>query len=344
MLSVRRLMALFALAVPLLAPAPGGGSRGGRDLPRAAQPRAAERAAEVSSGSDPVSLWSPGHGPRTTFYPSSSPREVLLSFDDGPDLRGTPLILDELDRRGIKAIFFVTGWRLLGNKPEDMARRDLVRKIAAHGHLVANHTMNHENLCQNPEKQSAEIDTNTELIAQTTGVRPLLFRSPYGAYCQSLHATLTARQMPEIGWNIDPQDWKRNDEDAVYAYLVGKLSGLRGRGIMLLHDTHAASVHALPRVLDWLVRENARAVRERRDPVNIIGYEALIPKRPVTASGLPELVQSIYAEVAGTMGRHFAARTQLGSTTLAEDECSSSATSRPRTSKICRGRRPTSTR
>ena len=97
-----------------------------------------------------------------------------------PDLDGTPLILEELDRRGLKAIFFVTGWRMLGHRPEDVARRDLVRKMAAHGHLIANHTMTHHDLCQNPEKQAAEIDGNTELIAQTTGIRPLLFRSPYG--------------------------------------------------------------------------------------------------------------------------------------------------------------------
>ena len=88
-------------------------------------------------------------------------------------MAGTPLILEELDRRGIKAIFFVTGWRLTGRRPEDVARRDSVRKIAAHGHLVANHTMSHHDLCKNPNEQVTEIDTNTELIAQTTGVRPL---------------------------------------------------------------------------------------------------------------------------------------------------------------------------
>src|SRR4029079_15006619 len=95
-------------------------------------------------------LWTPGHGPHTGFQPATAPRELLLSFDDGPDLKGTPVILDELDRRGLKAIFFVTGWRLAGTRPEDLARRELVRKIAAHGHLVANHTFTHHDLCQNP--------------------------------------------------------------------------------------------------------------------------------------------------------------------------------------------------
>lgn len=257
-----------------------------------------------ASDEEPVKLWSPGHGAFTRFHPSGSPRELLLSFDDGPDLNGTPLILDELDKRGIKAIFFVTGWRLTGRRPEDVARRDLIRKIAAHGHLVANHTMNHHDLCQNPGEQAAEIDASTELIAETTGVRPLLFRSPYGAFCKSLEAALTARGLPDIGWNIDPQDWKVTDEDAVYNYLVNKVDKLKGRGIMLLHDTHEGSVHALPRFLDWLARENARAVRQHRPPVNIIDYRVMVPKRPVTASGIPELVGALVADARGSVARH----------------------------------------
>src|SRR4051812_36281079 len=54
---------------------------------------------------------SPGDEWRFAPRPPTHQRELLLSFDDGPDLRGTPLILEELDRRGLKAIFFVTGWR-----------------------------------------------------------------------------------------------------------------------------------------------------------------------------------------------------------------------------------------
>jgi peptidoglycan/xylan/chitin deacetylase (PgdA/CDA1 family) len=305
MLVARRLIALSALLVPLLVPALGGGS----DAPSVARARAKpardSRPADTELPMDgQVALVSPGHGAHTAFQPATAPRELLLSFDDGPDLRGTPLILEELDRRGLKAIFFVTGWRLTGQRPEDIARRDLVRKIAAHGHLVANHTMNHHDLCQNPTETAAEIDTNTELIAQTTGVRPLLFRSPYGAFCHTLEAALSARELPDIGWNIDPQDWKSDNEDAVFAYLTNKLSHLKGRGIMLMHDTHLASVHALPRVLDWLARENRREARAGRPPVNVIDYTAVLPRRPVAPSGLPELVGALVADASGSVGRY----------------------------------------
>jgi peptidoglycan-N-acetylglucosamine deacetylase len=305
MLVVRRLIALSAFVVPLLVPALGGSS----DAPSVSRARshdlAGSRPATAAVSPDEVvTLSSPGHGPHTAFQPATAPRELLLSFDDGPDLRGTPLILEELDRRGLRAIFFVTGWRLTGQRPEDIARRDLVRKLAAHGHLVANHTMNHHDLCQNPSEQAAEIDTNTELIAQTTGVRPLLFRSPYGAFCHTLEAALTTRELPDIGWNIDPQDWKSDNEDAVFAYLTNKLEHLQGRGILLLHDTHLASVHALPRVLDWLARENRRDAQAGRPPVNVIDYTAVLPRRSIAPSGLPELVGALFADAAGSVERY----------------------------------------
>ena len=254
-----------------------------------------------------MSRWRSGRratGRAPDFAPRARRASCCSRSTTAPTWGGRRSILAELDRRGLKAIFFVTGWRLVGQRPEDVARRDLVRKIAAHGHLVANHTMNHHDLCQNPAEQAAEIDASTELIAETTGIRPLLFRSPYGAFCRSLEAALTARGMPDIGWNIDPQDWKTDDEEAVFAYLTSKVDKLKGRGIMLLHDTHEASVHALPKFLDWLARENQRAVRQRRAPVNVIDYAVMVPKRPVTVSGIPELVGALVADARGSVARH----------------------------------------
>ena len=159
MVVVRRLAALSALLVPTIAPAWVGSSG---DAVREADSSLTAVVTRTAIASDDVDesvpLWSPGHGAFTKFKPSGSPRELLLSFDDGPDLVGTPTILAELDRRGLKAIFFVTGWRFAGPGPGDQARRDLLRKIAAHGHLVANHTFTHHNLCEKPEEMSAQIE------------------------------------------------------------------------------------------------------------------------------------------------------------------------------------------
>ncbi|HEY2730116.1 MAG TPA: polysaccharide deacetylase family protein [Polyangia bacterium] len=291
----------------LLLPTLGGGGESDASQPRRLRDAGAARSelggAEPRAPEAPVSLWSPGHGPHTKFQPASGPRELLLSFDDGPDLKGTPLILEELDRRGLKAVFFVTGWRFAGQRPEDLARRDLVRKIAAHGHLIANHTFTHHDLCRNPDERDAEIDSNAALIEATTGIKPLLFRAPYGGFCPSLEAALTAREVPDVGWNLDPQDWKNHREEDVFNYLVGKVSRMHGRGILLLHDTHLASVRALPHFLDWLARENARAVDEGKPPVTIIDYGVLVPRRPVAASGVERVVRDLVAEVGAPLAR-----------------------------------------
>src|SRR5205085_1239439 len=121
---------------------------GDSDLPPPGRAGTGDRRAEEAwRAAVAVPTQSPWHGARP-----SHGRELLLTFDDGPDLEGTPLILEELDRRNLKAIFFVTGWQCLRPRWDDAARRDLMRKIAAHGHLVGNHTLHHANLCKPPVK------------------------------------------------------------------------------------------------------------------------------------------------------------------------------------------------
>ena len=210
-------------------------------------------------------------------------RLVLLTFDDGPDLQGTPLILDELDRRKLKAVFFVMGQHIVRNRPEDLARRDLLRKLAVHGHHVGNHTMNHKDLCQNPGALAEEVDHAAELITYATGVRPLLFRSPYGARCHSLDRALAERDLVQVGWNADPREWRGNSENAIFAYVTTLLARASAPVILLLHDKNLAAAHALPRILDWIEQEQARVEREGGVPIRIVDYSVLLPQRPVAA-------------------------------------------------------------
>jgi len=234
-----------------------------------------------------------GFGAKTGFYPSLSPRELVLSFDDGPDLKYTPIVLDELDRRGLKAIFFITGHRLIGDRPEDVARRELVRKIAARGHLVGNHTMTHRDLCQFPEEAAAEIDANAEVLTAVTGVRPLLFRAPYGARCRRLEAALAERGLVSVGWNLDPQDWKNTRSEQILDYLTTRLARLQGRGILLLHDTHAGSVFALGPLLDRVARENIEAVRAQRPPLVMRDYSVFLPQGSTPAAPVTVLAAKL---------------------------------------------------
>jgi peptidoglycan/xylan/chitin deacetylase (PgdA/CDA1 family) len=239
----------------------------------------------------------PGMPPSSTSLPFAAPsgpprRELVLTFDDGPDLFLTPLVLEALDRRGYKAIFFVNGRALLGHRPQDLARRDLVRKLAAHGHLVANHGLIHRNVCAQPEQLEAEIDGNAEIIHGVTGLRPLLFRAPYGARCKRLDEAAAARDLIQVGWNLDPQEWKGGGEDAIVDY-VRSMTARPGRYILLLHDLHREAARAVPRILDWIDRENERAARTGAPPIVIRDYTVFLRPQPVPATGLEPLLDGV---------------------------------------------------
>jgi peptidoglycan/xylan/chitin deacetylase (PgdA/CDA1 family) len=213
-------------------------------------------------------------------------RSLLLTFDDGPDLVGTSLLLDELTRRGVKAVFFVNGHHIVRNRPEDLARRDLLRKLATHGHLIGNHSMNHKNLCQERDAMAAEIDGASEIIAYATSVRPLLFRSPYGARCRDLDRALADRDVIQVGWNMDPQEWRGEDEDAIVKYATAGLRRAKGPVILLLHDKNVAAVHALARILDFVDGENARATREGKASIRLTDYRVFLPAEPMPETGV----------------------------------------------------------
>jgi peptidoglycan/xylan/chitin deacetylase (PgdA/CDA1 family) len=228
-------------------------------------------------------------------------RELVLTFDDGPDLMGTPLVLEELDRRGLKGIFFVNGRHVLGTRPQDFARRDLLRKVAAHGHLIGNHTLSHQNVCNEPEKLAHQIDDNAELIANVTGQRPRLFRAPYGVRCKKLDQALAARDLLQVGWNMDPQEWLNGSDDLVYDYVTKKLAHFTGRAILLLHDTHGEAVRALPRILDWIAHENDRALRKGELPIVIRDYTVFLPAPPLGETGLEPFAADLGADLGATL-------------------------------------------
>jgi peptidoglycan/xylan/chitin deacetylase (PgdA/CDA1 family) len=213
-------------------------------------------------------------------------RSLLITFDDGPDLVGTSLILDELTRRGVKAVFFVNGHHIVRDRPEDLARRDLLRKLVTHGHLVGNHTLSHKNLCQERAVMAAEIDGAAEIIAYATSVRPLLFRSPYGARCRELDRALAEREVIQVGWNMDPQEWRGESEDAIVKYTTAGLRRAKGPVILLLHDKNVAAVHALSRILDFVDAENARVRREGGKPIVLVDYRVFLPVPPLPETGL----------------------------------------------------------
>lgn len=183
-------------------------------------------------------------------------RQVALTFDDGPDQRWTPKILDILARYHAPATFFVTGANAMG-EPE------LLRRIIAQGSELGNHSTTHANLDQLPETAvRIELNTTQRIVESHTGRSMRLFRAPYLGDADpstpaELHASRVAADMGylSVGLNVDPRDWTGNDADEIVAHTIAQVTaGHAGRStqIVLLHDSggdRTATIEALPRII-----------------------------------------------------------------------------------------------
>lgn len=171
-------------------------------------------------------------------------RQIAITFDDGPHPRLTPVLLDLLRARGVRATFYLIGSRV---------RRypALAARIAAEGHEIGNHSWSHPFMNQLSDAQiTQEIDRTNTVIYDATGRAPVTFRPPYGAFSarqrQMLHG---ARRLPSVLWSVDPADWRKPGPDVVAHRIV---AGARPGAIVLSHDIHRGTVEAMPRVLSEL--------------------------------------------------------------------------------------------
>src|SRR3954467_547503 len=148
---------------------------------------------------------------------AGGPHQVALTFDDGPDPKWTPKVLDILKAANVKAAFFLGG----ANAEE---YPDLVRRIVAEGHEIGNHTYYHPNLalCW-PEHIRVELNATQLLIETITGRSTTLFRPPYAADTSPSKITeLAPLQIAQdldyiaVLENIDPQDWAKPGEDIIF--------------------------------------------------------------------------------------------------------------------------------
>lgn len=252
------------------------------------------------------SAGSPGWPKPAGGASASGGPEIILTFDDGPHREYTATILDELKRRGLQAIFFWVGHRVTkgGHTNQQI---ELVHRAVREGHLIANHTINHANLCLvKPAEAELEIDENTRIYEELSGLPILLFRSPYGARCRRLMKILDERSLAHLHWDIDPREWMHHDSDEVTRYVIAKLKHLDGRAVVLMHDTKAASARALPRILDWIDKENERR-RKRGDkpPIRILSGSDLMVERldPAVPDWFAGAVDRSMLTITSTLGR-----------------------------------------
>jgi peptidoglycan-N-acetylglucosamine deacetylase len=185
---------------------------------------------------------------------------VALTFDDGPHPEGTPAVLEELDRRGARATFFLVG--------EQVERRPaLAAEIAAAGHGIALHGHLHRNLLRvAPRALASDLKRASTVIAEATGAVPELYRPPYGIFSPAALVLARRRGLRPLLWSRWGRDWRARATPASIAADVTR--GLEAGDVLLLHDADFYSaegswrrtVAALPPVLDEIERLGLRPV------------------------------------------------------------------------------------
>lgn len=197
------------------------------------------------------------------IYGTTLPDKTLvLTFDDGPDPTHTAAVLDLLEARGLKAIFFQVGQHVgeLGadGAVTETAAAALTRRIVAEGHLLGNHSWSHANLPRVTDAELAvELDRSDAVLDAVAGVDVGYFRPPYGARDARVLREITARSERAYLWNVDSRDWADPIPESIVETVAGQVAKV-GRGVLLFHDVHAQTVEALPLLLDRLTAEGYR--------------------------------------------------------------------------------------
>jgi cellulose synthase/poly-beta-1,6-N-acetylglucosamine synthase-like glycosyltransferase/peptidoglycan/xylan/chitin deacetylase (PgdA/CDA1 family)/spore germination protein YaaH len=202
--------------------------------------------------------------PYTIEYYGYHPDKVALSFDDGPDPKWTPKILDILRAKHVKAAFMV-----IGEQAQDNV--GLLRRYVREGHEIGNHTYTHPDISEIPARQvQLELNLTERLFASKLGIKPLYFRPPYSIDQEpdTNDQAAPAYRIQQMGYTIigdkiDTDDWNeqlRKSPQEITWNVMEQLRIMKTKpqfrgSIVLLHDgggDRSATLAALPQLIDTL--------------------------------------------------------------------------------------------
>jgi len=195
----------------------------------------------------------------TTICRTASPRQLAITFDDGPNPLITPKLLDLLDQFQARATFFV-----IGRFVRECGA--LTKEIAERGHLLANHTATHPNLFWlGPNAVRDELERCQDALCDATGSHARFFRPPYGFRNPWVVSTARDLGMQTVLWTLLPGDWRANSSEWLAERMLPiaehaeRASGRRTGDVICLHDgTHRAlggdRNHTLSALEYWLPR------------------------------------------------------------------------------------------
>jgi peptidoglycan-N-acetylglucosamine deacetylase len=226
-------------------------------------------------GTDRVLMVDPGATPRVGrkhFIATLplAPKDVVLTFDDGPRPGTTERVLAALRHECVKATFFLVGMRATESPA-------LVRRIFSDGHTVAHHTFSHRLLDDIPVAAAeAEIDRGIAAVEKALidrlgpGPATTFFRFPGFASSPAILDRLARRGMVVFGADLWASDWNPMFP-ADQLHLVMQRLNAAGGGIVLFHDTKAQTAAMIPAFLRELKRQGYRVVH-------------VVPDRPQAAA------------------------------------------------------------
>ncbi|WP_172373569.1 glycosyltransferase [Sporosarcina jiandibaonis] len=188
-------------------------------------------------------------------------KEIVLTFDDGPDPKYTESILEILKQYNVKASFFIIGNKAIHNQ-------GIIKRIHRDGHEIGNHTFSHPKTNEMSDKQlKLELNGTQRIIQGITGHTTSLYRSPYGdeeakfmpAHFQKLE-DVTQLGYITVNYDVDSKDWKLRDSKAIAENVLKQVSS---GDIILLHDgggDRQATVEALPEIIEQLQNKGYKFV------------------------------------------------------------------------------------
>lgn len=179
-------------------------------------------------------------------------KQVALTFDDVPDPRFTPQVLDVLKKEGVKATFFAVGTR-------SKKHPQIVARIRREGHAIGNHSYNHAQFNKLTLDQFRDqIERTNRILKSITGIKPRLIRPPYGEINEEQLRWARKNNYKIVNWNVDSLDWKGLSKDEVRHNI---LSAAGPGAIILQHagggvgSDLTGSIEALPEVIAELKKK-----------------------------------------------------------------------------------------
>jgi peptidoglycan-N-acetylglucosamine deacetylase len=189
-------------------------------------------------------------------YDFLQPREVVLTFDDGPQKFHTEAVLAALANHCTKAIFFSIGKMALGY-PE------IIRRVASDGHTIGTHTWSHQRLrrAKTPAEAVDEIERGMSAVRRAVGgpIAPF-FRFPALEDSPDTLSHLQSRNVAMFSTDIDSFDFKHQPPELLVKAIIDKLEK-KGKGILLMHDIQPTTARAIPLLLATLKERGFKIVQ-----------------------------------------------------------------------------------